>query len=211
MQPPLKTSPTLLEAWQDKLLPYNFLLEKARETKFVKRFRKLDPVYLIYVLIFGSSSHIRPTFEEIYRRYVDFDDNPKFSDSMTIQSFKKRFDQNMVNFLSSLLDHYINQMISDCPARLKSHAKRFKDILIQDSSIIRLSQKLVSEFPAARSRDNAAGLKIHAVYSARAHSVTTIEITGERTHDSRMIRIGSDIKNVLLINDLGYYSLKPLS
>jgi IS4 transposase len=208
MQPPLKTSPTLLEAWQDKLLPYNFLLEKARETKFVKRFRKLDPVYLIYVLIFGSSSHIRPTFEEIYRRYVDFDDNPKFSDSMTIQSFKKRFDQNMVNFLSSLLDHYINQMISDCPARLKSHAKRFKDILIQDSSIIRLSQKLVSEFPAARSRDNAAGLKIHAVYSARAHSVTTIEITGERTHDSRMIRIGSDIKNVLLINDLGYYSLK---
>lgn len=201
-------SPTLLGAWQDKLLSPDFLLEKARETQFVQRFRKLNPVYLIYVLIFGNSSHIRPTFEEMHRRYVDFDDNPKFSEGITIQSFKKRFDQNMVNFLSYLLDYYINQMISDSPARLKSHAERFKDILIQDSSIIRLSKKLKGEFPAARSRDNAAGLKIHAVYSARAHSVSSIEITGERTHDSKMIRIGNEIKNVLFINDLGYYSLK---
>jgi len=28
--------------------------------------------------IFGVSSHGRPTFEEIYRRYIDFDANPKF-------------------------------------------------------------------------------------------------------------------------------------
>jgi len=62
-------------------------------------------------------------------------------------------------------------MILECPAQLKNQATRFKDILIQDSSIIRLSQKLAGDYPATRSRDNAAGLKIHAVYSARAHSV----------------------------------------
>jgi hypothetical protein len=99
-------------------------------------------------------------------------------------------------------------MISECPARLKNQAIRFKDILIQDSSIIRLSQKLAGEYPAARSRNNAAGLKIHAVYSAHAHSVKTIQITGERIHDSKMLRISRDVKNVLIINDLGYYSLK---
>jgi IS4 transposase len=38
--------------------------------------------------------------------------------------------------------------------------------------------------------------------------VKTIQITGERIHDSKMLRIGRDIKNVLIINDLGYYSLK---
>jgi putative transposase len=211
MQLPLSINPEHLGTWQDKLLPFDFLFEKSRETGFIKRFRKLNPVYLLYILIFGVSSHGRPTFEEIYRRYVDFDDNPKFSHSISIQSFKKRFDQNMVNFLSHLLDHYITVMISECPVRFKSQAIRFKDILIQDSSIIRLSQKLVEEYPAARSRNNAAGMKIHTVYSARAHSPKTIQITGERIHDSKMLRIGREVKNVLIINDLGYYSLKIFS
>lgn len=211
MENPPSKNPEHLGTWQDKVLPYDFLLEKSRETGFVKRFRKLNPVYLSYILIFGISSHRRPTFEEIYRRYIDFDANPKFLKSITIQSFKKRFNQSMVNFLSFLLEHYINEMILECPAKLKNQAIRFKDILIQDSSIIRLSQKLAGDYPAARSRDNAAGLKIHAVYSARAHSVKTIEITGERVHDSKMLRIGREIKDVLIINDLGYYSLKVFS
>lgn len=208
METPLSNDPKHLGTWQDKLMPYDFLLDKARETGFLKRFRKLNPAYLIIILIFGISSHSRPTFEEIYRRYIDFDANPKFSSSITIQSFKKRFDQNLVKFLSFLLSHYIDVMISECPARFKNQVIRFKDILIQDSSIIRISQKLADEYPAARSRCNAAGLKIHAVLSAHAHSVKTIEITGERIHDSKMLRIGSDIKNVLIITDLGYYSLK---
>ena len=211
MEKPLPSDPEHLGFWQDKLLPYEFLLEKSRETGFIKRFRRLNPVYLLYILIFGVSSHGRPTFEEIYRRYVDFDLNPKFATSITIQSFKKRFDQNMVNFLSFLLDHYITVMISECPVQFKNQAIRFKDILIQDSSIIRLSNKLVNEYPAARSRNNASGLKIHALLSARAHSVKTIEITGERIHDSKMIQIGREVKNVLIIFDLGYFSLKIFS
>nr|WP_319537624.1 hypothetical protein [uncultured Methanospirillum sp.] len=113
---PLSIDSEHLGSWQDKLIPYNFLLEISHETGFIKRFIKLNPVYHFYVLIFRISSHAKPTFEKIYRRYIDFDDNPKFSTSLTIQSFKKRFDRNMVNFLSSLLEHYINVMISECPA-----------------------------------------------------------------------------------------------
>ena len=88
MENPPSKNPEHLGNWQDKLLPYDFLLEKSRETGFVKRFRKLNPVYLSYILIFGVSSHGRPTFEEIYRKYIDFDSNPKFLKSITIQSFK---------------------------------------------------------------------------------------------------------------------------
>lgn len=211
MQSPQNHVQENLGIWNDKLLTYAFIFEMARETGFVKRFRKLDPAYLVYILTFGISSHIRPTFEEIHRRYIDFDDNPKFSYAISIQSFKKRFDQNMANFLFKLLDHYIDVMVSGSPARLKSYAARFKDILIQDSCIIRLCQILAGQFPAARSRNNGAGLKIHAVYSARAHSVKTIEITGERIHDSRMLRIGPAVKDILLINDLGYYSPKTFA
>lgn len=197
-----------MDSWHNQLMPYEFILETARETGFLKRLRKLNPVYLTLVLVFGVSSHSKPTFEEIFRRYIDFDENPTHAQSMRIQSFRKRFNQNLVNFLAYLLDHYIDVMVSESPARLKESVQDFKDILLQDSSIIRLSRTLFEFFPAARSRGNAAGLKIHAVYSAVSHSVKTIEITGERTHDSKILRIGPEVKNTLLINDLGYYSLK---
>jgi IS4 transposase len=197
-----------MDSWHNQFMPYEFILKTARETGFLKRLRKLNPVYLIFVLVFGVSSHSKPTFEEIFRRYIDFDENPKLFESMRIQSFRNRFNQNLVNFLAYLLNHYIDVMVFESPARLKESVQDFKDILLQDSSIIRLSRKLFDFFPAARSRDNAAGLKIHAVYSVISHSVKTIEITGERNHDSTILRIGPEVKNMLLINDLGYYSLK---
>ena len=197
-----------MESWHSQLMPYDFILEIARDTGFLRRLRKLNPAYLLFVLVFGVSCHTKPTFEEIFRRYINFDDNPKYEKRISIQSFKKRFDQNMVDFLSCLLSYYMRVMISESPARLKGSVDEFKDILLQDSSIIRLSRKLLEFFPAARTRGEAAGLKIHAVYSAISHSVKTIEITGERIHDSKMLRIGPDVKNTLLINDLGYYSLK---
>ena len=54
-------------------------------------------------------------------------------------------------------------------------------------------------------------LKIHAVYSTVYHSIQSIVITTERTHDGKKLQIGPEVQNTLLINDLGYYSLKTFS
>lgn len=184
---------------------------KSRETGFLRRKRKLDPVYLVLVLIFGISNHQLPTMEETYRRYVDFDDSPHNQKTIRNQSFRNRFNNRLVDFLKELLEHYIDQMCEQSPARLKGIVQSFKDILIQDSSIIRLSKKLYELHPAARSRDNSAGLKIHAVYSTVYHSIQSVVITTERTHDGKQLQIGPEVQNTLLINDLGYYSLKTFS
>ena len=197
-----------LKAWVFHRFTPDFIENKARETGFVKRKRKLDPVLLVFVLVFGVSSHLKPTLEEIYRHYIDLDDNPKIKTSILNQSFRKRFNNKLVDFLKSLLDHYIDQMVHQSPAHLKGIVEDFKDILVQDSSIIRISKKLYNLHPAARSRDDSAGIKIHAVYSTVSHSVKSAIITTERVHDSKMLKIGPEVKNILLINDLGYYSLK---
>jgi len=123
-----------MESWHSQLMPYDFILEIARDTGFLRRLRKLNPAYLLFVLVFGVSCHTKPTFEEIFRRYINFDDNPKYEKRISIQSFKKRFDQNMVDFLSCLLSYYMRVMISESPARLKGSVDEFKDILLQDSS-----------------------------------------------------------------------------
>jgi hypothetical protein len=200
-----------LRTWFSSKFTYDFIENVARETGFLQRKRKLDPVYLIIVLIFGISSHRQPTLEEIYRRYTDFDDNPKFTNPILHQSFRNRFNDKLVTFLQVLLEHYMNQMINQSSASLKGIAGSFKDILIQDSSIIRLSKKLYELHPAARSRDNSAGLKIHAVYSTVTHSIKNAQITTERVHDAKMFDIKPDVKGTLLIDDLGYYSLKKFA
>lgn len=197
--------------WQAEFFPEDLIKEKARESGFLKRMRKLNPAFLLQVLVFGVSCHIKPTFEEIYRIYLDFDDT-KFKDGkIRIQSFANRFNVDLGNFLLLMLNYYIGLALEDCPARLIGPVKNLKDILLQDSSIIRLSQKLADLFPAARSRGKAAGLKIHAVYSAVTHSLYSFEITSERVHDSRILKIGKDIKDKLIIFDLAYYSTKAFT
>ncbi|EHQ36869.1 IS4 family transposase [Methanoplanus limicola] len=195
-----------LRNWQEKLLPPEVIMEKARSTGFIKRMKKLDPTYLLYVLIFGISSHCKPTLEEIHRDYQDLGGKSAGTKEIRYQSFHNRFDSNMALFLRAMLDHYINITFADSPARLKGPVGILKDVLIQDSSIIRLSKKLAEEFPPARSRSEAAGLKIHAVYSAVSHSLKSFEITDEKTHDYKKIRIDGNIKDVLFLFDLGYYS-----
>jgi len=111
-----------------------------------------------------------------------------------------------VKFLHEMLDYYIDLTCLDCSAKLKGSLQNLKDILIQDSSIIRVSAKLKKVWPAQRSNGAAAGLKIHAVYSAISHSLKSIEISGEREHDSKMLKIDPNVKDLLFIFDLGYYS-----
>ena len=200
-----------LNAWVIKKLDPVFIERKARETGFLVRKRKLNPYYLVLTLLFGMSNHLKPTMEEIHRRYIDFDDSLKILESIRNQSFRKRFDNKLVIFLKSLLGHYIDETVRQSPTHLKGIAQDFKDILVQDSSIIRICKRLYEMHPGARSRDNSAGLKIHAVYSAVSHSLKKAIITTERVHDAKMLEIGPEVENTLLLNDLGYYSLKVFS
>ena len=211
MPPSLIDGTNHLQQWQADLLDWALIIEKARESGFVKRMRKLNPAYLLHVLVFGISCHIKPTFEEIYRIYIDFDDTEYTDGKIRIQGFANRFNVDLGNFLLLMLNYYFGIALEDCPAQLQGPVRNLKDILLQDSSIIRLSQKLADLFPAARSRGKAAGLKIHAVYSAVTHSLYSFEITSERVHDSKILKITKDIKDKLIIFDLAYYSTKAFT
>ena len=121
-----------LKSWVFQKFTFDFIEKTARETGFMQRKRKLDPVLLIFTLIFGVSSHMKPTLDEIHRHYIDLDDNPKILTSIRNQSFRKRFNLKLVDFLKSLMEHYIDQMVHQSPAHLKGIVEDFKDILVTD-------------------------------------------------------------------------------
>jgi IS4 transposase len=88
---------------------------------------------------------------------------------------------------------------------LNEKISKFKDVLIQDSTIIRLHKSLAKKFPAARSRTVAAGVKVSMLVSAVANGPKNIGIFAERANELKTLRIGPWIKDRILLIDLGFF------
>ena len=92
------------------------------------------------------------------------------------------------------------------PGRILSEKlTRFKDLVIQDSTIIRLHASLAKIWPAARSKRVAAGVKVSCVVSAVADSPKSVRIYPERTAEANVLRLGPWVKDLILLIDLGYF------
>jgi IS4 transposase len=88
---------------------------------------------------------------------------------------------------------------------LKEKLAGFKDLVIQDSTIVRLHKNLAKKWPATRSRKVAAGVKVSLLISAVADGPKRVKLYGERTSEIKTLRIGPWIKNRILLIDLGFY------
>jgi hypothetical protein len=77
--------------------------------------------------------------------------------------------------------------------------------LIQDSTIIRLHEKLANKWPAASVKKLAAGVKVAFLISAVANGPKNISLYAERTNELKTLRIGPWIKDRILLIDLGFY------
>jgi putative transposase len=64
--------------------------------------------------------------------------------------------------------------------KLSKKLENFKDVLIQDSTIVRLHSSLADKFPAARSRTVAAGVKVGILVSALVNGPKTVALYSER-------------------------------
>jgi IS4 transposase len=83
--------------------------------------------------------------------------------------------------------------------------------MIQDSTIIRLHESLADKWPATRSKKVAAGVKVAFLTSAVANSPKSISILPENTSEMKTLKIGSWVKDIILLIDLGFYKYQLFS
>ena len=76
----------------------------------------------------------------------------------------------LVAFLKLCVTYGIEQLAMEQTKALNQKIAKFQDVLIQDSTIIRLHKSLAKKFPAARSGTVAAGVKVSLLVSAVANS-----------------------------------------
>lgn len=184
----------------ETLFPEETIDKIAKDTGFDQRHRKIEPYYFFWTLVLGFGVHLQRSLESLRRGYGDMS-GTEFSQS----AWHDRFNPKTVKFLRGCVELALQQMAGEANRKLSSKMEWVDDILIQDSTIVRLSAALMKQYPAARSRKNAAGLKVSMLISAVASSPQKVTIHGERINETKTLKIGPWVKNKLLLVDLGFF------
>ena len=182
------------------LFPPEWLRDKAKETGLIKRERKIDPIYIFWSLSIGYGVFLQRTLAALKRDYERFS-KQILSDS----SWYYRFTPELVAFLRECVVRGVEYSAQEPGRTLSDRLSPFEDVLIQDSTIVRLHSKLAKIWPATRSRKVAAGVKVSVLTSAVACGPKSVALFSENTNDIKTLRIGPWIKDRILLIDLGFY------
>lgn len=132
----------LLEKELCDMFPVEWLRARARETSLIKRYRKIDPVILFWVLVIGYGTFLHRTLAGLKRRY-ETASKTLLSDS----SWYDRFIPELVVFLHACVVRPMEYLAQEPGRSLSDRLSPFEDVLIQDSTIVRLHKNLTPIWP----------------------------------------------------------------
>jgi IS4 transposase len=190
----------LIERELCELFPPEWLRDKAKETGLIKRERKIDPVFIFWALAIGYGTHLQRTLASLKRNY-----ERASKQILRDSSWYYRFTPELVAFLRECVARGLEYLAEEPSRTLNERLSPFEDVLIQDSTIVRLHEKLSKIWPATRSLKVAAGVKVAVLASAIAAGPKSVALFAERTNELKTLRIGPWIRDRILLIDLGFY------
>ena len=179
-----------------------WLRDTATKVGYVQRNRKIDPVTFFWVVVLGFGVGAQRTLASLRRAY-----ETASAETLVPSSFYDRFNKNLIAFLKECLAHGIAELTSHTSLTLSDKLAGFKDLIVADGTIIRLHDRLAEQFPGARGK---AELKIHTATGITGNT-KSIAIYSGKTADIKTMRIGSWVKDNILLFDLGYFKYELFS
>ncbi len=179
--------------------PDSWLQKTARQVGFVRRQRTINPATFFWTLVLGFSAGAERTISSFRRAYEQ-----AAKVKLAPSSFYKRFNERLVEFLKAAALKALEDFAaasSDVHERLK----RFKDVMLIDSTIINLHDALSEDFRGCRTNTALAAAKLYAVMSVRGKGGSTVKLFSERVPEQHTVSVGPWVANRLLIFDKGYY------
>jgi putative transposase len=175
------------------------LEELAKQSGAWTRCRKISASGFFWSLMLGFSVGNHRTIAGLRRSF-----QKSVGRTVVPSAFYDRFNPKTVDFLKAVLAEMITGLQSNL-ASLKGSLAVFRDILITDSTLIRLHDLLEKTFPSVWTNYMKASMKAHVVLSVKAGGMNSVKITPGSFHDGPRLRVGPWAKGKLLIFDLGYY------
>jgi putative transposase len=182
------------------LFPTGLLLDLARSSGAVQRARKVNIVEFFWTLVLGFALGRERTLSGL-RRVYEKTTGKKIEES----SFYDRFTDGLVAMMKAAAAHALSTSVGVGRA-LSGPLASFQDVLLTDSTVVRLHDLLAKPFPATRTNHTKAALKAHVILSVRGNGRQSVRVTSERVHDGPVLRVGKWVKERLFLFDLGYFS-----
>jgi putative transposase len=151
-------------------------------------------------LAIGYGTHLQRTLASLKRNY-----ERASKQILRDSSWYYRFTPELVAFLRECVARGLEYLAEEPSRTLNERLSPFEDVLIQDSTIVRLHEKLSKIWPATRSLKVAAGVKVAVLASAIAAGPKSVALFAERTNELKTLRIGPWIRDRILLIDLGFY------
>jgi IS4 transposase len=182
-----------------KMFPPSLLERLARQSGAVVRKRKVAPNALLWTVVLGFGLGRERTIAGLRRSYEK-------ATGQTIEesSFYKRFSEGFARMLRAAVAIALDS-VPGVGHALRGPLAAFRDLVVTDSTVMRLRDLLQGPFPACRTNHTKAALKMHAVLSVTGAGDNSIKITAERRHDGPVFRVGRWVRGKLLLFDLGYF------
>jgi IS4 transposase len=182
-----------------KVLPEALVKEMAHDTGAVKRQGKVNIYTFVCTLVLGFACGDKRTLAALRRAY-----EKTARQTIEESAFYKRFTPKLVALMKGLLARALEDLAGVGRALLGPLAQ-FRDVMLTDSTVIRLHDALSKRYPACRTNHTKAALKAHVVMSVRGVGNNSVKVTAERAHDGPVFKVGPWIKDHLLMFDLGYF------
>jgi len=182
------------------LFPSDALWRSAKAARVFERVRKVNVVAFFWTLVLGFGVGKLRTIAEIRRAYEN-----RSGTTLEESSFYDRFTPALAKWLRGLVVEILASMATGSQS-LSGALVGFRDLLLIDSTVLRLHDLLKDSFGACRTNHTKAAAKLHVVMSIAKCSPCRLMLTPERTNDrTPWRRIGAWVKDCLLLFDLGYF------
>ena len=188
-----------------KLFPATMIAAFARGSGMVRRVRKVNPVELFWTVVLGFGTGRTRTLAGLRRAY-----EKTTGQRIEESSFYDRFTVGFAKMLKLAVGEALEIGVGVNRA-LRGPLAAFRDVILTDSTVVRLHELLADAFPACRTNHTKAALKAHVVLSVRGVGKQSIKVTSERTHDGPVFCVGRWVKDHLLLFDLGYFRYQLFS
>jgi IS4 transposase len=183
----------------NRIVPKRRIEEIARETGAWSRDRKILASSFFWSVVLGFSAGRSRTLAGLRRSF-----EKSTGRSVVASSFYGRFTPRFVKLLRVILSEIMAKAEPDFGSLTEAFAI-FRDILITDSTLIRLHDLLEKSFPSVWTNHTKASVKAHVIMSVKSGGMNSVKLTSGSTQDGRRFRAGRWMKDKLMIFDLGFY------
>ncbi|MBI3447860.1 MAG: IS4 family transposase [Acidobacteria bacterium] len=165
----------------------------------MKRRRKIEPMALFWTIVLGFAAGKERSLTALRRAYERCT-----GATLVPSAFYDRFSQAMAEFFRTVAA-VMMERLGETDGKLGGVLAGFKDVLLTDSTLVRVHDLLEKSFPASRTNHTKAAVKLHVVMSVKGGGAHSMKMTSGRQHDGPVLQVGRWVKDHLMLFDLGYF------